>query len=116
MPEIAHIEQAAYNAAQVTETELNGTDDTITLSNGSNLLIARNGSGSSQTISILGADSAGMADCPGAGQISLTTPLEITIPDGESYQVGLSSVKDRLRGQINVTGAPANGLFAFIVD
>lgn len=97
--------------AEITETELTGTDDFVLTSG---VLVIRNGSASPQTITIHGDGSTGSKKCDGGGIADLSQSISVTLAAGEVWNISIQSVRDYLQGTISVGGGAA-GVFAYII-
>jgi hypothetical protein len=113
MPAINSInanQNGAFAAAITTLT----ADDTITFnSQKKQLLVLRNTTGGSLTVTIDGADGTTVA-VPGIGSVSVAAGLAIAVPAGESRAVVLSTIKHYNQGVVHLLGA--SGLTAQLFD
>lgn len=98
--------------ATVTETALTGTD-TFTYDS-SGVLVIRNSTAGSVTVTLHGSTATGTKLCEGGGSIDLSTQLSIALPAGAVKSIKLGSIRDFLKGTIAVTGGAA-GVFAYIL-
>ena len=111
---IGHVTVPGFASGQITETQLDG-GDTVELTSGNNFLFVRNASGATANLTLSGSTSTGTKNCPGGGQIDLSTPVPVSVPNGEIHALDLNSVRDFLQGAITVTGGAAN-IFAYVLD
>ena len=88
----------------VTETTLDGTNDTFTFtSSKSPMLILRNDSGSTITPTIDG-DSGTVVVCPGVGDVDVSGGISQAIANNEQFAVRLGTIREYLQGAIAITG------------
>lgn len=99
-------------ASTITETELTGTD-TFTYDS-SGVLVIRNSTGASVTVTLHGSAATGAKLCEGGGSVDLSTPISIALPAGAVKSIKLGSIRDLLTGTIAVAGGVA-GVFAYIL-
>lgn len=96
----------------ITETALTGTD-TFTYDS-SGVLVVRNSTGASVTVTLRGSLATGTKLCEGGGTVDLSTPISIALPAGAVKSIKLGSIRDLLTGTIAVAGGAA-GVFAYIL-
>lgn len=81
------------------------SDDTITFDSGKKqLLVFRNTTGGSLTVTIDGADGTTVT-VPGIGSVSVAAGLAIAVGAGLSVAVVLSTVREYCQGVVHLTGA-----------
>lgn len=103
-------QNGAFTAAISTLT----ADDTITFdAKKKQLLVLRNTTGGSLTVTIDG-DGGTTVSVPGIGSVSVSAGLGINVPAGESRAVVLSTVKHYCQGVVHLLGA--SGLTAQLFD
>jgi len=100
-----------YVAAVVTETELTGTDDTLTYDS-AGVLVIRNSTGGTVNLTVHGSTSSGTKYCEGGGSVDLSVAVPISVTAGQVKSIRLGSIRDFLSGTISFTGGVA-GVFAY---
>lgn len=98
--------------ATITETALTGTD-TFTY-DASGVLVIRNSTGASVTVTLTGSTAAGTKLVEGGGTVALSGGVPVVVGAGAVKSIKLGSIRDFLTGTIAVTGGGA-GVFAYIL-
>lgn len=98
--------------ATVTETALTGTDTFAYDASG--VLVIRNSTGASVTVTLTGSASTGSKLVDGGGTVTLASGVSIAVAAGAIKSIKLGSIRDFLTGTIAVTGGAA-GVFAYIL-
>lgn len=98
--------------ATVTETALTGTD-TFTYDS-SGVLVIRNSTGASVTVTLTGSASTGSKLVEGGGTVALSGGVPVVVGAGAIKSIKLGSIRDFLKGTISATGGSA-GVFAYIL-
>lgn len=99
--------------ATITETALTGTD-TFTYDS-SGVLVIRNSTGASVTVTLTGSASTGSKLVEGGGSVALSGGVPVVVGAGAVKSIRLGSIRDFLTGTIAVTGGVA-GVFAYILN
>ena len=98
--------------ATITETALTGTD-TFTYDS-SGVLVIRNSTGASVTVTLTGSASTGSKLVDGGGTVALSSGVPVVVGAGAVKSIKLGSIRDFLKGTIAATGGSA-GVFAYIL-
>ena len=96
----------------ITETALTGAD-TFTY-DPSGVLVIRNSTGASVTVTLTGSASTGSKLVEGGGTVALSGGVPVVVGAGSVKSIKLGSIRDFLKGTIAVTGGSA-GVFAYIL-
>lgn len=105
---------ASQNGAFAAAISTLSADDTITFDpKKKQLLVLRNTTGGSLTVTIDGSDGT-TVQVPGIGSVSVASGLAIVVAAGLSVAVVLSTVKHYCQGVVHLTGA--SGLTAQLFD
>ena len=112
MATIGKFTGGANTPATVTETALTGTD-TFTYDS-SGVLVIRNSTGASVTVTLTGSASTGSKLVEGGGTVALSGGVPVVVGAGAIKSIKLGSIRDFLKGTIAVTGGVA-GVFAYIL-
>jgi hypothetical protein len=113
MAAIASVNAAQAGAFAAALTTL-GSSDTITYSaSRKQLLVLRNPTGSTLTLTIDGADGT-TVPVDGIGSVSVSSGTTIAVPAGESRAVVLSTIRHYLQGVVTLSGA--SGMIAQLFD
>lgn len=97
----------------VAQTTLDGADTFVVNQTLSQSLILENSTGASVTVTIIGDQSPVSYFCHGVGMTPIAAE-SVTIPDGQSVSVYLSSLRIKLAGTATITGG--TGLKASLVE
>ncbi|MEY2655414.1 MAG: Salicola phage CGphi29 [Pseudomonadota bacterium] len=113
MAAIASVNAAQAGAFAAALTTL-GSSDTITYSpSRKQLLVLRNPTGSTLTLTIDG-DGGTTVPVDGIGSVSVSSGTTIAVPAGESRAVVLSTIRHYLQGVVTLSGA--SGMIAQLFD
>lgn len=105
MAAIASIETAGVAGAAAAALTTLGASDTITYSaSRKQLLVLRNPTGGSLSLTIDG-DGGTTVAVDGLGSVSVSSGVTIAVPAGESRFVVLSTIRHYLQGTVTLTGA-----------
>lgn len=99
-------------SATITETNLTGTDTLVY--DASAVLVLRNSTASSATVSLHGSTSTGTKPVEGGGSVDLSVPFAVTVAAGAVKSIKLGSIRDLLKGTIAVTGG-VTGVYAYLL-
>ena len=105
MAAIASIETANLLGAIAAPITTLSASDTITFSPGrKQLLVLRNTTGGSLTVTIDGADGT-TVQVPGIGSVSVAAGLAVPVAAGASVAIVLSTISSYLQGVVTLSGA-----------
>ena len=110
MPLITENSRKTFGALPLVVVDSDGTDSFIYNSANSQSLFITNNTGISATLNIIGSLAPSDYPCAGTGETEdLTAGYPVTIVDGDSVNIQLSSIKAWLDGDVTITGG-ATGL------
>jgi hypothetical protein len=113
MPALTVVNIKQSGNTPVSEVVLDGADTFSVSKSNNESLILKNGTGGDLTITMIGADAPATVFCQGVGTVTVS-PESVAVTDGASVSVYLSSLREKLAGEVTITGG--TGLTAQLVS
>lgn len=117
MPLITENKRATFGAEALVVVDSDGADSLVYNSQGNQSLFITNNTGVSATLNIIGSTAPADYPCSGTGETNdLTGGYPVTIVDGGSVNIQLSSIKAWLPGDVTITGGATGVLYTLTAN